>query len=923
MKFILSFLFTFLLIFPLLAQIVTTDPAIPLDSRQVTIFFDATQGTQGLMGFTGDVYAHTGVITDKSQSGSDWKYVKTNWGQNTPATKLTRIDTDLYSLVIGPTIRQYYGVPSNEDILKMAFVFRSADSSKEGKGDGGTDIFVEVFTEGFIIQIDQPQDNSILEPGEIRSIQVSCTESATIELIINDVLVNSVTGTSLLYEHSFTDAGDFWIIALADNGMEMISDTVFVCVREEVRQELLPEGLRKGINYTSESEATLVLWAPYKQNVFVLGDFTDWRPRNAYQMKKDGDFYWLEIEGLTPGQPYVFQYLIDGSLLIPDPYTDQVSDPNNDKNIPASVYPDLVAYPQQKTSGLAAVLTTGQEDYDWEIEEFIPAPEEKLVIYELLIRDFDNRQSYAAVTERLDYLQDLGINALELMPVNEFEGNLSWGYNPSFYFAPDKFYGPKNELKRLIDECHKRGMAVIIDMVLNHSYGQSPFAQMYLDGGKPSVTNPWYNRESNFTNPDAQWGYDFNHESPHTQELVDSINSYWMTEYKVDGFRFDFTKGFGNNIKTSSDPWGSVYDADRIRLLKRMADEIWERNPDALVIFEHLSDNTEEKELANYGILLWGNMNHNYAEAAMGYNTGSNSNLTWGLYKARGWNEPNLVTYMESHDEERIMYKIAQWGSASGDYNTKDPVHGAHRIGLNAVFFLPLPGPKMIWQFGELGYDISIDYDCRVCEKPVLWNYFEEWQRKNIYDVMSNLNYLKAEYPIFSTEDMTYNLTGEIKRYQLETDGEYVVAIGNFAVSEKNTTLTFPVTGSWYDYFKKESVDITQPTQAFALAPGEYKLFSTQELDWKTDMSPVNTEEFGGTKNFQKFGVFPNPTENSIQWEIGLVKHQVFDGLGNLVLETRPKGNSKMDISWLPAGNYISLAIDENGNYWYAKWIKN
>src|SRR5690606_2409553 len=130
---------------------------------------------------------------------------------------------------------------------------------------------------------------------------------------------------------------------------------------------------------------------------------------------------------------------------------------------------------------------------------------------------------------------------------------------------------------------------------------------------------------------------------------------FWMTEYKVDGFRFDFTKGF-SNTPFGENSWGSEYDAARIANLKRMADEIWKRKEDALVIFEHLSDNPEEKELADYGILMWGILHGQYREAARG-NTGV-SDLSPGVYDHRGWNEPNLITYAESHDEERIMVDL-------------------------------------------------------------------------------------------------------------------------------------------------------------------------------------------------------------------------------------------------------------------------
>ncbi len=907
------------------AQIIVTEPSIPVESQAVTIIFDATKGTAGLKGYSGDVYAHTGVITDKSSGGSDWKYVKTNWGQNTPATKLTRIGTDLYQLQIGPSIRSYYGVPVQDEILKMAFVFRSSDSSKEGKDTGGTDIFVNVFKEGFIVKFDLPQNNTLAEPGQTVDFRISSSYDADLTLRINDELVAGTQGKTLDHAAEFNEPGDYMAIAQGVYQSDTISDTVYICVREEAALIPMPVHYKKGINYLSDSQVALVLWAPEKEYVYILGDFNEWRPQNAWQMNRDGDFYWLEIDGLTPGKSYVYQYLIDGALLIADPYTEQVSDPFHDKNISSTVYPGLVAYPAGKTAGLAAVFQTGQVPYAWEVSDFEAPDKTQLVIYELLVRDFHEDHSYTAVIEKLDYLDSLGINVLELMPVNEFEGNSSWGYNPSFYFAPDKYYGPKNELKRLVDECHKRGIAVVIDMVLNHSFGQSPFVQMYFDGGKPALNNPWYNREHNFTNPDAHWGYDFNHESLHTQELVDSINAFWMSEYKIDGFRFDFTKGFGNNIKGSNDSWGSLYDADRIRLLKRMSDEIWKRNPDALVIFEHLSDNPEEKELAEHGILLWGRMDIPYAEAAMGYHTSNKSDLTRILYTSRSWSKAHLVGYMESHDEERQMYKIKQWGNSSGSYSTKNPETAAHRVGLNSLFFFPLPGPKMIWQFGEIGYDISIDFDCRVCEKPVLWEYFEIAYLKNIYRIMSNMIHLKNTYEVFSKGNLTYSLAASVKQYRMSLGDQHVFAVGNFDVIPRTTSLLMPAQGTWYEYFSRTTIEVTNSNLILTLEPGDYRLFSTVEMDWKTPMSPVDTDDLPVLDDFSEIGIYPNPAGNSIHFEQPLHRLEIYTLQGQLVHGLTGNSGNEIryaDIRHLSPGSYVVLGVDTEQKMRIGRMVK-
>ncbi len=111
--------------------------------------------------------------------------------------------------------------------------------------------------------------------------------------------------------------------------------------------------------------------------------------------------------------------------------------------------------------------------------------------------------------------------------------------------------------------------------------------------------------------------------------------------------------------------------------------------------------NSEETVLSNYGMMLWGNMNYDYNEATMGYV----SNLTGATYKSRGWSDMHLVSYMESHDEERLMYKNLQYGNSSGTYNIKFFPIAIQRMKLAGVFYFTIPGPKMIWQFGELGYD--------------------------------------------------------------------------------------------------------------------------------------------------------------------------------------------------------------------------
>ena len=163
-----------------------------------------------------------------------------------------------------------------------------------------------------------------------------------------------------------------------------------------------------------------------------------------------------------------------------------------------------------------------------------------------------------------------------------------------------------------------------------------------------------------------------------------------MTEYKMDGYRIDFSKGLTQKSSTS-DGAMSAYDASRIAIIKGYQNTAKTVDADAYFILEHFADNTEEKELADAGMMLWSNVWTQYQEASMGYLP--NSNLDNGVYTSRGWTNPHLVTFMESHDEERVTFKNIKYGNSSGSYNVKDTATALKRMELNAAFLLGIPGP--------------------------------------------------------------------------------------------------------------------------------------------------------------------------------------------------------------------------------------
>ncbi|WPV00127.1 alpha-amylase family glycosyl hydrolase [Mucilaginibacter sp. cycad4] len=598
----------------------------------------------------------------------------------------------------------------------------------------------------------------------------------------------------------------------------------------------LPAGAKDGVTFINSGKSVIFnLYAPGKKSVSVIGDFNSWDTNDTKAVMNntpDGKRWWVQIDNIDPATEYGYQFYIDKSLKVADPYTEKVLDPDNDSYISSDTYPSLKKYPTGKTTGNVSVFQANQPAYNWKNASFTRPDKKNLVVYELLVRDFIDAHNYQTLTDTLKYLSNLGVNAIELMPFNEFEGNLSWGYNPSFYFAPDKYYGTKNALKAFIDECHSRGIAVIQDMVLNHSFGQSPMVQMYFNtaAGKPAANNPWYNVDP--THP-YNVGYQFNHESADTKYFVKNVLKFWMTEYKIDGFRFDLSKGFTQVNYGTSDaavgPWGQ-YDASRVAIWKDYNNYIKSiDNNNFYVILEHFAANQEEKELAGEGMMLWNNLNYNANEATMGWLT--NSNFQGLFYDQHTFTQPyNLVSYFESHDEERLQFKNESYGNAVGSYNVKDKNTGLAREEMAAAFLFSVPGPKMLWQFGELGYDVSIDQGGRTSNKPIYWNYNTDPNRRHLYSIYSKMIKMKEKNAVFASTNYTYSLGGAIKTIQLKDVSANVEVVGNFDVVPQTGSISFPATGTWYDNISKTSISVTSLPYSMTLQPGEYHVYSSVAL---------------------------------------------------------------------------------------------
>ncbi|MGM9788481.1 MAG: alpha-amylase family glycosyl hydrolase [Candidatus Cryptobacteroides sp.] len=598
-----------------------------------------------------------------------------------------------------------------------------------------------------------------------------------------------------------------------------------------VEKASLPSGVQPGINYLSSTSVCLVLLEKDKDgksydHSFVVGDFNSWKLSNDCQMKRDeaAGCWWITLTGLEPGKEYRYQYHLtkgDDYVRIHDPYTEITYDGGEDKWIPASTYPNMPEFPKE-TGGILGAFQTDAPQYNWKVKDFKISDQNNLIIYELLLRDFSSSKDLAGCTAHLDYLQNLGINAIELMPVQEFDGNDSWGYNPRSYFALDKAYGTRQAYKEFIDECHSRGIAVILDVVYNHATGAHPMAKLYWDSSKncTAENNPWFNVTA--PHPFSVY-HDWNHENQDVRKHIKRSLEYLLSEYKFDGFRFDLSKGFSQ--RKCNDNTCASYDQSRVDILKDYTNTIHAVNPNAVVILEHFCETGEEKVLGENGMKVWRNMNYSYCQTAMGWLSSDDLSGMW-TYSSMPYG--SLVGFMESHDEERTAYKAKTWGNGACKTDLSARVE---RLKLNAAFSMLVPGPKMIWQFGELGYDISIEEGGRTAAKPLHWEYYDDASRKSLYDTYASLLDWRESHSEFYTSSAGFSWSvgsGYKCRTMTFTSGSKAAMVaGNFDVTAETHTITLPSSGTYVEYGtnKEYNVGSDKVLNLGTLQPGEFRIF--------------------------------------------------------------------------------------------------
>lgn len=948
MKKIISLLFVLVVGFSGFAQVTsavaTVSPALFEENQSITVTFTLTTA------ITGDLYlwawakdANDAIIGTPNNGA---------WTSSSPASKLKQTGSKTYSYTLTPSV--YYNTTG---IYKIGFLAKTINGSAKS-----IDFLFNVGL--FQVSLVSPSvanANSIVDSGSSFAVEASNTGgNANYVLIANGIEINSSSDVSS-YSFPVTNITEnaFYTLTISQ-GDKVIEKKFSTIIKAIPLSENQPNSTEDGVNYSEDAtKVTLVLNAPLKDFVYVAGSFNNWNPTSNYLMKKDpttGKF-WIDITGLTPEQVYTFQYWIidttdrpvNSPVLVKtaDPFSTLTLNNYDDPEIKTlGVYPNLPEYPAGQDRDVT-VIQTGVNtfrSYNWSeaTTNFVKPSKEKLIVYELLVRDFDVNKTYQDLIDRMDYFKGLHINAIELMPVMEFEGNESWGYNTSYHLALDKRYGPPSKLKEFVDMCHQNGIAVILDVVPNHVFGRSPIERIWMtdtdnDGWSNGVTseNPYANQIAKHS---YSVGTDLNHQSLLTQYYMNRTQKQWIIEYKIDGFRWDLTKGVTQNCTANDQNCTNRYQQDRVDILKKYVDYSWELDSNHYAIFEHLGASNEEQQWANYriaegkGVMMWSEQFSPYTQLIEG--NGGNKSLTGMLNTSKGFTGRRVMGYPESHDKDRLMYQARTYGASA---EIKTLAGALKRMASIAAISTTIPGPKMIWQFAELGWDSSIytcsdgtvndesntkTGDCKLVTKHVnQWtqNWMGVPERKALYDTHARINELKIKEPVFNGTVTLNSGTFTPSIYISDntiTDPntiKNVVILSNFSTTSQNITGNFPYVGTWYNLMDDSPLEVVATTDKITIESGGFRMYGNKP-------SSLSTTKYDDLK---KVALYPNPSKNYFKINSNTNTVHIFSITGQLVKSFGKKSSEyEFNIGDLRNGIYMVKATDDNNREMMMKLIK-
>ena len=545
------------------------------------------------------------------------------------------------------------------------------------------------------------------------------------------------------------------------------------------------------------SSVEFKLFAPYNKAASLIGCFSNWEDIPMH--KDEGGYFRTSVE-LEDGS-YQYQFRVqskswffepDQWVNVTDPYATNIDDASQNAIVRIKEGQRIV------------------DTYTWQHDDTALPNNEELVIYELYIAGFsggegdgEKRGNFQDVIDKLDYLSELGINAVELLPVQEYPGDDNWGYTPRYFFATESSYGTSSDLKRLIDQCHGRGMRVIMDGIFNHSDSESPLTQIDHDY--------WYHHSPR--DPDNSWGPEFNYE--HYDEnlevkpawrFIGDVVRFWIEEYHIDGIRYDAARQIANydfmhwiteqtRQAASMKPFFNIAEhipeTSSIVGLEGPMDSCWHESFRQQVL-EHISGEFDLEVIE---------------EAIDG--------------KRQGYQgATDIINYLASHDRSYIMEQL-------GERQILDE-EAFKRVKLGAVLLITAVGVPMIWMGSEFG-------ECQTAEEAKLdWALLGNDNNRGLFDYYKGLVELRKQNQALQTTNIDFfyeDAEAKVLAYVRWNDsGDRVVVVANFSdnfLSEYRIS-DFPKAGTWHEWTRDYDIEAEDTSLVLDLGGYEAQVFVTK-----------------------------------------------------------------------------------------------
>ena len=536
------------------------------------------------------------------------------------------------------------------------------------------------------------------------------------------------------------------------------------------------------------------LFAPYNDKASLKGCFSDW---SEISMQRDEQGYFRTSVDLEDGvYQYKFRvqsqsYFLENEWVeVCDPYATDIDDPSQNSVVRIKDGKKII------------------DTYVWQHDDKSLPSNDELVIYELFVGGFSGgeagkkeRGRFKDVIDKLDYLQDLGINAVELMPIQEYPGNKYWGYNPRHYFAVESSYGSSEDLKRLIDECHGRGMRVLMDCIFNHGDTETPLTKINFDY--------WFTREP--SDPDNSWGpefdydrYDENLDLKPAWEFIGDVVRFWIQEYHIDGIRYDAAKQIANR--------------DFMSWISQQAKQAAAMKP----FFNTAEYIPEDPDLAGYGKPMDACWHESFYQQALKHICGDEFDLN-GLKQTIDCSQQGYqgtttaINYISCHDHKYTMAEL-------GD-RTIFADEAYKRAKLGAVLLMTAVGIPLVWmgnEFGEYNPEEEIAID---------WTLLENDSNQNLRDYYRGLINLRKNNHALRTNNIDFfheDPESKVLAYTRWNDeGSRVVVVINFSGNflKGYAIEHFPHEGTWHEWTKDYQVEAKEGRLAIDLGGYEAQVF--------------------------------------------------------------------------------------------------